>query len=74
MSPDAEVYLRAVVRGHGLSRITWLSRDAVVKSKNRDKQLTHIVRVRGRIILILRSIEHSLEFGKLVSFSKIFES
>jgi len=45
MSPGAEVYLRAVVRGHGLSRITWLSRDAVVKSKNRDKFINFIVRV-----------------------------
>jgi len=36
VSPGADVYLRAAVRGHGLSRITFLSREAVVKSKNRD--------------------------------------
>jgi len=45
MSPGAEVYLRAAVRGHGLSRITLLSREAVVKSKNRDKFINFIVRV-----------------------------
>ena len=45
MSPGAEVYLRAAVRGHGLSRITLLSRDAVAKSKNRDKFINFIVRV-----------------------------
>jgi len=45
MSPGTEVYLRVVVRGHGLSRITLLSRDAVVKSKNRDEFINTTVRV-----------------------------
>ena len=42
------ILLTAVVRGHGLSRITLLSRKAVVKSKNRDKFIYFIVRVRFR--------------------------
>ena len=45
MIPGAEVYLRAAVRGHGLSRITFLSREAVVKSKNRDEFINTTVRV-----------------------------
>jgi len=45
MSPGTEVYLRAAVRGHGLSCITLLSRDAVAKSKNRDKFINFIARV-----------------------------
>jgi hypothetical protein len=39
------ILLTAVVRGHGLSRITGLSREAVVKSKNRDKFINSTVRV-----------------------------
>ena len=50
MSPGADVYLRVVVRGHGLSRITLLSREAVVKSKNRDKFIYFIVRVSGSFL------------------------
>jgi hypothetical protein len=42
----ADVYLRAVVRSHGLSFITLLSKEAVVKSKNRDKFINSTVRVR----------------------------
>jgi hypothetical protein len=45
VSPGADVYLRAVVRDHGLSFITLLSRDAGVKSKKRDKFINSTVRV-----------------------------
>jgi len=44
VSSGAEVYLRALVRDHGLSFITLLSREAVVKSKNRDKFINSTVR------------------------------
>jgi len=39
------ILLTAVVRGHGLTRITLLSRDAGVKSKKRDKFINSTVRV-----------------------------
>ena len=55
MNPGTEVYLRAAVRGHGLSRITLLSREAVAKSKNRDKFINSTVRVSICDILNLSS-------------------
>ena len=45
MSPGADVYLRSVARGHGLPRITLLSPEAVVKSKNRDKFINSTVHI-----------------------------
>jgi hypothetical protein len=50
MNPGTKVYLGAVARDHGLSYITRLSRDAVVRSKNRDKFIYFIVRVMVRYV------------------------
>ena len=46
LSHGIVILLTAVVRDHGLTRITLLSREAVVRSKNRDKFIYFIVRVR----------------------------